>query len=383
MSKYYPVLLLMIFTQFSCAVQHQGRITNIFDEKYVSVEGLSNLATGDTLTVILYAQQLQHPQSKKAVGVIVESIADIKVHEVRTSSKLEVSQIDGGIKPRTGDIVVIRENNLSKRKRWVERMPKNFQEEWLAELPFRRGLMACRDDSYQKAIDFCHQAMKYRKNDAKIPLLLSICYLKSGKSEDKNKQLELALSIDRKLFSNNQPEFRELIDLLIQSNYERHLRQGTLAYVKRDYKTAIRHWQTALLWNLGSEGNIRTQIDNAYEEWLSGKFEAPEQKQSLEKQQRAWELLKTGYAAYQNRDSDAAIYSFEGSLSLQPTLTEAHKWLGYIYALQGNKEDAKNAFRKALDLQPDFILIGDTPEEVHNLFETEVRQGKDQKREYR
>jgi len=370
MSKYYSVILLMIFTQFSCAVQHQGRITNIFDEKYVSVEGLSNLATGDTLTVILYAQQLQHPQSKKTVGVIVESIADIKAPQVGTSSKLEVSQISGGIKPRTGDVVVIRENNLSKRKRWVERMPKNFQEEWLAELPFRRGLMACRDGSYQKAIDFCRQAIKYRKNDAKIPLLLSICYLKSGESEEENKQLELALSIDRKLLSNNQPEFRELIDLLIQSNYERHRRQGKLANAKRDYKTAIRHWQIALLWNLGSERSIRTKIDNAYEKWLSGKFETPEQKQSVDKQQRAWELLKTGYAVYQNRDTDATIYSFEGSLSLEPTLTEAHKWLGCIYASQGKKEEAKVAFRKALSHQPNLLLIGDVPEEARNLFVT-------------
>jgi len=158
--------------------------------------------------------------------------------------------------------------------------------------------------------------------------------------------------------------------LLSTKFYKKYYGEGTLANAKGDYKTAIQQWKVALLWNLSFEKILRTKISDAYTNWLSGEFETPEQKQAVENQQRAYELLKKGYTDYRNGKLELAIYSFEGCLSLDPTLTEAYKWLGCIYARQGKKEDAADAFRKALSLQADFILIGDVPKEALKIFRT-------------
>jgi len=215
------------------------------------------------------------------------------------------------------------------------------------------------------SLDYCYK--KYRNYDE---IHTVTAQLKLHKPKQKTKQKPVDLFAPSITDQDSEPLRPEYSEELIQSNYKEHFRQGTLASARGDYKTAIQYWKTTLLWNLSSERTIRAQISNAYTNWLSGEFETPEQKQAVEKQQRAWELLKKGYTNYRNGKLESAIYSFEGCLSLDPTLTEAHKWLGCIYAKQGKKEDAADAFRKALSLQADLILTGDVPEEARKIFGT-------------
>ena len=66
-----------------------------------------------------------------------------------------------------------------------------------------------------------------------------------------------------------------------------------------------------------------------------------------------WEgarLYQSGTAALDRGDSARAIADLERAAELVPTASEIQNHLGLAYAAAGRDEDARNAFRRAVDL---------------------------------
>ena len=64
-------------------------------------------------------------------------------------------------------------------------------------------------------------------------------------------------------------------------------------------------------------------------------------------------LYRSGTAALDRGDSEAAIADLERAAQLVPTASEVQNHLGLAYAAAGRDEDARNAFRRAVDLDCD------------------------------
>ena len=67
----------------------------------------------------------------------------------------------------------------------------------------------------------------------------------------------------------------------------------------------------------------------------------------------SWEgarLYQSGTAALDRGDSERAIADLERAAELVPTASEVQNHLGLAYAAAGRDEDARSAFRRAVDL---------------------------------
>ncbi len=64
-------------------------------------------------------------------------------------------------------------------------------------------------------------------------------------------------------------------------------------------------------------------------------------------------LLKKAETAHQSNDLDTAINFYKESIQSFPT-ADAHTYLGWMYSLQGNLEEAILECHKAIKIDPDF-----------------------------
>jgi Tfp pilus assembly protein PilF len=61
-------------------------------------------------------------------------------------------------------------------------------------------------------------------------------------------------------------------------------------------------------------------------------------------------LYRSGTAALDRGDSERAIADLERAAELVPTASEVQNHLGLAYAVAGRDDDARHAFRRAVDL---------------------------------
>ena len=64
-------------------------------------------------------------------------------------------------------------------------------------------------------------------------------------------------------------------------------------------------------------------------------------------------LYQSGTEALDRGDSERAIADLERAAELVPTASEVRNHLGLAYAAAGRDDDARNAFRRAVDLDCD------------------------------
>jgi Tfp pilus assembly protein PilF len=68
---------------------------------------------------------------------------------------------------------------------------------------------------------------------------------------------------------------------------------------------------------------------------------------------RAWQMLEEGYRAQMDGDYDHAAELYQESLAIHPT-AEAHTFLGWTLHFQGKIEEAIDACKRAIEVDPDF-----------------------------
>lgn len=62
--------------------------------------------------------------------------------------------------------------------------------------------------------------------------------------------------------------------------------------------------------------------------------------------------INLGYAAYQRGDYGEALVKYQNAAELNPRDSQPYEWLGRIYLEQGNSAQARENWRKALELKP-------------------------------
>jgi len=180
-------------------------------------------------------------------------------------------------------------------------------------------------------------------------------------SEVKTPELAVALrGADEKVrskFTSNMAEAAQKL-LSEEMEYGAPATQAQILEKRRDILATIQRLATEgkidlgerRRWKLLDESEISEEKgEKLLEEESSGNVETPVQPDN----ERAFEHYNKGIELYQAGDAEAAVKEFEESLKYNNAVWQTHQYLGTCYYGLGRGEEAVQAYRRALELNPE------------------------------
>ena len=150
------------------------------------------------------------------------------------------------------------------------------------------------------------------------------------------------------------PEARAHVKAKLQTYFESTeiLLQGLMEKLRDKNSQAVNHYRTALLMNPDHRG-IKRLIGNVID---SGMIQRPKTTK---------QYLENARLQYYKCEFDTSIHLIKKALAIDSTLATAHFALGLNYQDMGLKDQATEAYKMSLELDPDFKLARERLQELN------------------